>query len=70
MITSRLRECLKTLRWDANDLVELLSCGRSDAEAWLAGRASVPLAVAAWLEALVRVHRSLPPPSLFSRAKS
>jgi hypothetical protein len=70
MMAGHLRECLKTLRWDANDLVELLSCGRSDAEAWLAGRESVPLAVAAWLEALVRVHRSLPPPSLSGRAKT
>lgn len=70
MIAGRLRECLKKLRWDANDIAELLSCGPSEAEAWLDGRASVPLAVAAWLEALVRAHQILPPPSLSSEAKT
>jgi len=62
MIAGRLRECLKTLRWDAQDLAEVLFRERTAIEAWLDGRARVPLTVAAWLEALVRAHQALPPP--------
>lgn len=62
MIASRLRACLKTLRWDAQDLAEILFRERPDIEAWLDGRSRVPLTVAAWLEALVRAHQALPPP--------
>src|SRR5690349_13204154 len=64
MIPGRLRECLKTLRWSAADLAEQLGCLESEVTTWLDGRAAAPIAVAAWLEALVKAHRALPPPSL------
>lgn len=69
MIPGRLRECLKILRWSAADLAEQLGCPESEVTTWLDGRAVAPIAVAAWLEALVKAHRAVPPPSL-SNAKS
>ena len=68
MIAGRLRECLRTLRWDAADLAQELDCSRTDAARWIEGRAPVPLAVAAWIEALAKAHSALPPPRLFGRA--
>lgn len=62
MIPGRLRECLKTLRWSAADLAEQLGCLESEVTTWLDGRAVAPIAIAAWLEALVKAHRALPPP--------
>jgi hypothetical protein len=50
MFPGRLRECLKTLSWSAADLAEQLGCPQKE--------------VTIWLEALVKAHRSLPPPSL------
>jgi hypothetical protein len=64
MIAGRLRECLRTLRWDAADLAQELDCSRTDAARWIEGRAPVPLAVAAWIEALTKAHGALPPPRL------
>ncbi|CDX22282.1 hypothetical protein LCM4577_30180 [Mesorhizobium sp. LCM 4577] len=64
MIAGRLRECLKSLRWDAGDLAQELGCSRTDATRWIEGRAPVPLAVAAWIEALAKAHNALPPPRL------
>lgn len=64
MIPGRLRECLKTLRWSAADLAKQLGCLESEVTTWLDGRAVAPIAIAAWLEALVKAHRALPPPSL------
>jgi hypothetical protein len=64
MFPGRLRECLKTLSWSAADLAEQLGCPQKEVTIWLEGRAVTPIAVAAWLEALVKAHRSLPPPSL------
>jgi hypothetical protein len=64
MIPGQLRECLKTLRWSAADLAEQLGCPESEVTTWLDGRAVAPIAIAAWLEALVKAHRALPPPSL------
>ena len=64
MIPGRLRECLKTLRWSAADLAEQIGCPESEVTTWLDGRAVAPIAVSAWLEALVKAHRALPPPSL------
>ena len=68
MMAGRLRECLKTLRWDASDLVATLSCGTSEVAGWLDGRTKVPISVVAWLEALVKAHQTLPP-SLSTHAK-
>jgi hypothetical protein len=64
MIPGRLRECLKILRWKPADLAEQLGCSEIDVRAWLDGRTSAPIAVAAWLEALVKAFRALPPPGL------
>ena len=64
MMAGRLRECLKTLRWDASDLVATISCGTSEVAGWLDGRTKVPVSVVAWLEALVKAHQTSPPPSL------
>jgi hypothetical protein len=60
MIASRLRECLNVLRWDASDLADQLGYTENEIASWLDGRAVVPLAVAAWLEALVKAYRALP----------
>jgi transcriptional regulator with XRE-family HTH domain len=64
MIPGRLRECLKILRWSAADVAEQLGCPESGVTIWLDGRAVAPIAVAAWLEALVKAHKALPLPSL------
>ena len=64
MIAGRLRECLRSLRWDASDLAQELGCSTTDATRWIEGRAPVPLAVAAWIEALATAHSALPPPRL------
>ena len=64
MIAGRLRECLRILRWEAADLAQELACPRDDVARWLEGRSPVPLAVAAWIEALVKAHGALPRPRL------
>lgn len=63
MMTGRARECLKVLRWSADDLADELGKPPSDVKAWLEGRAPVPIVVIAWLEALVKAHRSVPVPN-------
>ncbi|MGO4562667.1 helix-turn-helix domain-containing protein [Rhizobiales bacterium 3FA27D7] len=62
MIGSRLRECLKVLRWDESDLADQLGYTENEIASWLDGRAAVPLVVGAWLEALVKAYRALPLP--------
>jgi hypothetical protein len=62
MIAGRLRECLKILRWDTDDLVDELGRPQGEVAAWLEGRSFPPLLVAAWIEALVKAHKSLPVP--------
>ena len=62
MIAGRLRECLKILRWKTADLAEELGYPESEVATWLDGRARAPLAVAAWLEALVKAYKALPRP--------
>lgn len=62
MLAGRLRECLMIIRWQADDLADELGCRQREVSAWLDGRAFVPLLVAAWVEALVKAHRSLPRP--------
>ncbi len=63
MIAARLKECLKVLRWSEDDLAEELGCAFSEVRAWSEGRVLPPLAVAAWVEALVKAHQALPRPS-------
>lgn len=62
MIAGRLRQCLKILRWKTAYLAEELGYPESEVAAWLDGRARAPLAVAAWLEALVKAYKALPRP--------
>lgn len=64
MMAGRARECLKALHWSADDVAQELGQSSSDVTAWLEGRASVPIVVIAWLEALVKAHRSVPAPHL------
>ena len=54
MLSGRLRECLKILRWEAADLADQLGYRDYEVRPWLDGRAVPPLAVAAWLEAWSR----------------
>lgn len=64
MIAGRLRQCLAILRWTQVDLAEELGIPAEHVGEWLTGRTHVPVAVAAWLEALVKVHRSVPKPDI------
>lgn len=64
MMAGRVRECLTVLRWSADDLADELGRAPSDVKAWLEGRAPVAIVVVAWLEALVKAHRSVPAPNL------
>jgi hypothetical protein len=61
MLPSRLRECLAILRWRDVELSDATDHHIADVRAWLDGRARPPLTVAAWLEALVKAHLSVPP---------
>jgi len=62
MISGRLRECLKILRWRETDLADASGHPLAEIRLWLDGRACPPLAVQAWLEALAKAHASVPPP--------
>lgn len=64
MIAARMRECLRLLRWSETDFAEEAGYPLAKAKAWLYGREHPPLGVAAWLEALVKVHRLLPRPGM------
>lgn len=64
MMAGRVKECLKMLRWSEDDLAEELGCPSSEVQTWFNGRKHPPLAVAAWLEALVKAHWSVPAPNL------
>lgn len=68
MIPGRLRQCLKILRWEAADLADELGRRECEVETWIEGRANAPLAVVAWLEALVKAHQTLIPPGRVSAA--
>jgi Protein of unknown function (DUF982) len=60
-MSGRLRECLKILRWHEAELADASGHDLAEVKAWLDGRQYPPLAVAAWLEALVKAHLSIPP---------
>ncbi|WP_352777447.1 DUF982 domain-containing protein [Mesorhizobium sp. M0571] len=62
MIAARMRDCLRLLRWSETDFAEEAGYPVAKARAWLYGREHPPLGVAAWLEALVKMHRLLPRP--------
>ncbi|WP_318528628.1 MULTISPECIES: DUF982 domain-containing protein [unclassified Mesorhizobium] len=64
MIAARMRECLRLLRWSESDFAEEVGYPVATARNWLWARERPPLGVVAWLEALVKAHRSLPRPSM------
>ncbi|MGN6764324.1 MAG: hypothetical protein ACTHJY_04055, partial [Rhizobiaceae bacterium] len=66
MIPGRLRQCLKILRWEPADLAAELGRQECEVKAWIEGHAPAPLAVAAWIEALVKAHETLAPPGRIS----
>ena len=68
MIPGRLRQCLKILRWKPDDLADELGRRECEVKAWVEGHAPAPLAVAAWIEALVKAHETLVPPGRVSEA--
>lgn len=61
MMAARIKECLSFLRWRDVDLADASGCNTADVRAWLDGRERPPLAIVAWLEALVKAHRAVPP---------
>ena len=63
MLPGRLRECLTIVRWQEAELTDALATEAAVVRAWLEGRQRPPLAVAAWLEALVKAHLSVPLPA-------
>lgn len=71
MMPGRLRQCLKILRWEPADLADELGRRECEVKLWIEGRAPAPLAVAAWIEALVKAHEMLAPPGrAFAVSKS
>lgn len=64
MITDRLRECLTVLRWSDEDLADELGAPTAHVRAWFNGSSHVPVVVAAWLETLVKAHRTTPRPRM------
>jgi hypothetical protein len=68
MIPGRLRQCLKILRWKADDLAAELGRRECEVKAWIEGHAPAPLAVAAWIESLAKAHETLAPPGRISTA--
>jgi hypothetical protein len=61
MMAARLRDCLRLLRWRETELADASGHPVAEVKTWLDGRAYPPLVVAAWLEALVKAHLSVPP---------
>ncbi|RUM95253.1 DUF982 domain-containing protein [Pseudaminobacter arsenicus] len=61
---ARLKDWLKVLRWSEEDLAEELGCEPSDVRTLFDGRRRPPLALMAWLETLVKIHKTLPCPRL------
>jgi transcriptional regulator with XRE-family HTH domain len=61
MTPARLRECLALLRWSQRGLAEALACDERQVRRWAAG-ATVPPAIAAWLDRLAAYHARNPPP--------
>jgi transcriptional regulator with XRE-family HTH domain len=61
MTPDRFRECLALLRWSQRGLADALEMDERQVRRWAAG-ATVPPAVAAWLEKLAAIHAKHPPP--------
>jgi len=62
MTPGRLRHCLKILRWSEAELADALGLEITAVKTWIDGREYPPLVVAAWLEALAKVHQAVPLP--------
>lgn len=58
MSPDRLAECLRLVRWHKDILAEAIDVPSDVVTAWMAGTASVPGRVGAWIEALCFVHEA------------
>lgn len=61
MTSARLKHCLSILRWRDADLADASGYRIGEVRTWLDGRQHPPLAVTAWLEALVKAYSAVPP---------
>ena len=62
MTPDRLSEVLSELGWQTGELAKRLWISERTVRRWLSGQAEVPDRIAYWLEAVVRVMQSAPPP--------
>ena len=61
MTPDRFRKCLALIGWSGRQLAAMLDMDERQVRRWAAG-ASIPIAVAGWLERLATCHESNPPP--------
>jgi transcriptional regulator with XRE-family HTH domain len=61
MTPTRLHECLAALHWSQRGLADILGMDERQVRRWAAG-ASIPFAVAEWLERLAVFHENNPAP--------
>lgn len=67
MTPAALRSALVALCWSQRDLASVLGCSDALVREWTSGRAPVPPAVAAWLQARAASAEAIPPPVDFRR---
>lgn len=67
MTPADLRAAMSALRWSIARLAEALGCTETTIRRWLAGDATVPPEVAAWLRRRLSAERSDPPPRGWQR---
>jgi hypothetical protein len=66
MAPDRLAECLAIIPWSTGAIAEALDCHVSLIEAWLGGREEIPANAAAWIEAMITVHKAAEDDKLIS----
>jgi hypothetical protein len=59
MTPERLSECLGSIRWTPQVLAVALECDLALVEAWLDGKAEVPIKAHAWIQTLALAHQAL-----------
>jgi ribosome-binding protein aMBF1 (putative translation factor) len=62
MTPERFDHVLDIIGWSRRHLAGQLGAGNTTVDQWSKGQASVPDAVATWLEGLAAVHLAMPPP--------
>jgi hypothetical protein len=70
MTPERFSECLLHIRWTPINIASALQCELSWIEALEAGNEEVPAGLAAWLEALAKMHEALPAPATYRGKRS